>query len=138
MKKYIVFSIITFLLSGCFSVETDNPNKAWKYWSGSEPPENIEMIKGEYYQSPHFTLEYELILKFRTDKKWFDEFVDYNSLIVDTIRHDWTRWTDLPSWFDPDKNFDKYSADPTDDFERSRYFFNPENGEAYIYETVGM
>lgn len=138
MTKITILCFISFLLTACFSVETDQPKKAWKYWSGSEPPENVQMIKGEYYQSPHFTLEYELFLKFKTNKKWLDEFITYNNLTIDTIGNDWARRTALPNWFKPDRSFVKYSSDPADNFERSRYFFNPNNGEAYIFETVGM
>lgn len=134
----MLLALTSILLVGCFPVETDDPNKAWEYWSGSEAPEGIELIKGEYYQSPHFSLEYELMLKFKSDKQWFVEFAAYNHLELDTIRHDWARWSDLPAWFKPSREFEKYSTDPTDDFERSRYFFNPNNGETYIYETVGM
>lgn len=138
MKTYITIGILSILLVGCFSVKTDNPEKAWKYWAGGDVPDHIELIKGEYYQSPHFSLEYELFLKFKTDKKWFGQFVAYNKLELDTTGKDWTLWTKLPEWFKPDGDHQKYSFDQTNDFERSRYFFNSKTGETYIYETVGM
>jgi len=125
-------------LVSCFPVETKNAEKAYKYWSRSEIPNEIELIKGEYYQSPHFSLEYELFLKFKSDKKWFDKFVKYNGLEIDTIRNDWKNWTELPEWFEPDQNFLIYAKDQTNEFERSRYLRNPETGISYIYETVGM
>ena len=126
------------LLASCFVTETDNPEKAYKYWSGSEPPKEIKLIKGRYYQSPHFTLEYEFFLKFKSDKEWFEEFVSYNQLEIDTINHDWTRFTVLPEWFKPDDRSIIYTRDQNDEFERSRYMINPENGICYIYETLGM
>ncbi|MBD81555.1 MAG: hypothetical protein CL840_21735 [Crocinitomicaceae bacterium] len=138
LKRFGIIGFLSILIVGCFPVRTDNPDKAWKYWSGSEPPAEVELIKGEYYQSPHFSLEYELFLKFKTNKEWFIEFVTYNNLRIDTIGNDWTRWTELPIWFNPNQDFIKYSADQADEFERSRYFFNPETSETYIYETVGM
>ncbi len=137
IKKISLFGIV-FLLVGCFSTETKNPEKAYKYWARSGPPKEIELIKGEYYQSPHFTLEYELFLKFKSDKKWFDEFVEYNKLEIDTIGNDWKSWTELPEWFKPDQNYLIYAKNQTDEFERSRYLRNPKTGISYIYETVGM
>ena len=137
MKKTLLFGLLT-LLVGCFPIETKNAEKAYEYWSGSEPPQEIELINGEYYQSPHFTLEYELFLKFKSDRKWFSEFVEYNGLEIDTVRNDWTQWTELPGWFKTDGNYLIYSKDQTNEFERSRYFRNPITGVCYIYETVGM
>jgi hypothetical protein len=137
MKKIILFSLLILLVS-CLPIETKNAEKAYKYWSGSEPPKQIELIKGEYYQSPHFTLEYELFLKFKSDKKWFNEFVEYNGLEIDTIKNKWSQWTKLPNWFVTDKNFLIYAKNQDNEFERSRYFINPTTGICYIYETVGM
>ncbi|KZS39499.1 hypothetical protein AWE51_25800 [Aquimarina aggregata] len=138
MIKKITLIGFVFLLVSCFPVETKNAEKAYKYWSRSEIPNEIELIKGEYYQSPHFSLEYELFLKFKSDKKWFEKFVKYNGLEIDTIRNDWKNWTELPEWFEPDQNFLIYAKDQTNEFERSRYLRNPETGISYIYETVGM
>ena len=137
MKKIVIFSLFTLLVS-CFATETKNPEKAYKYWSGTESPKEIKLIKGEYYKSPHFFLEYELFLKFKSDKKWFDEFVESNELEIDTTQNDWSEWIELPIWFKIDINYVMYSKNQNDEFERSRYFINPENGMCYIYETVGM
>lgn len=137
IKKISLIGIL-FLLIGCFSTETKDAKKAYEYWSGNEPPKEIELIEGEYYQSPHFTLEYELFLKFKSDKKWFEEFVEYNRLEIDTIGNDWKAWTELPKWFNPDQNFLIYAKDQSNEFERSRYLRHPETGISYIYETVGM
>ncbi|WP_103070134.1 hypothetical protein [Aquimarina sediminis] len=137
IKKIILFGLLLLLVS-CFPVETKNAEKAYKYWSKGEPPKEIKLINGEYYQSPHFSLEYELFLKFKSDKKWFNEFIEYNKLEIDTMRNDWARWTELPKWFKTDSNYLIYAKNQTDEFERSRYFINPKTGICYIYESTGM
>lgn len=137
IKKIVIVGFILLFVS-CFSTETKDAKKAYKYWSGEEPPKEIELINGEYYQSPHFTLEYELFLKFKSDKKWFDEFVDYNRLEIDTVGNDWKIWTELPKWFKPDENSLIYAKDQNNEFERSRYIRNNKTGISYIYDTVGM
>lgn len=127
---------LAILFIGCFSINTSNPEKAYKYWAGVESPEDIEIINGEYYQSPHFSLEYEFFLKFKPTKKWWDEFVDYNDLEIDNQNEDWSAYTKSPKWFKPFNNYSVYSKN--DNFDRSRYFIEPKSGICYIYETVGM
>lgn len=136
--KHITLIGCTFLLVCCFPIETKNPKKAFQYWSRSEVPNEIELIKGQYYQSPHFSLEYELFLKFKSDNTWFNDFVEYNALEIDTVGNDWKRWTKLPNWFNPNQEFLIYTKDQNDEFECSRYFRNPKTGINYIYETLGM
>ncbi|ULC58545.1 hypothetical protein MBM09_11510 [Flaviramulus sp. BrNp1-15] len=119
-------------------MKTKNAKKAFKYWSGNEPPEEIELIEGEYYQSPHFSLEYELFLKLKSNNRWFFEFVEYNKLEIDTINNDWSQWTTLPNWFKTDESYIIYAKDQNNEFDSSRYFINPESGICYIYESVGM
>jgi hypothetical protein len=136
-KKISLIGIV-FLLVGCFLTETKNAEKAYKYWSGNQPPKEIELIKGEYYQSPHFIREYELFLKFKSYKTWFDEFIEYNGLQVDTVGNELQGWTKLPEWFKPNQNYLIYAKDQTDKFGRSRYLRNPKTGISYIYETLGM
>ncbi len=80
---------LTFLLTSCSKIETTDAKEVYQYWSGTELPKEIQLIKGAYYQSPHFSLEYELFLKFKTDENWFDEFVEYNELEIDTVNNDW-------------------------------------------------
>ena len=133
----MISSLLTLFVS-CFPIETNNAEKAYEYWSGSKPPTEIELMKGEYYQSPHFSLEYELFLKFKSDEKWFNEFAEYNALEIDSVGNDWSRRTELPEWFKLDENYLIYTRNQTDENELSRYFTNPATGICYIYETVGM
>lgn len=122
----------------CLSIETNNAEKAYKHWSKSEVPDQIELIKGQYYQSPHFSLEYELFLKFKAEDEWFNSFLEHNQLEKDTIKNEWSLWTDLPEWFQIDEGFEIYAKNQSDVFERSRYMRNPKTGICYIYETLGM
>lgn len=138
LQKILLLSNLIFFLSGCSSIKTQDAEETYKYWSGNKPPKEIQLINGQYYQSPHFSLEYEMFLKFKSEPNWFQEFIKQNKLEIDTTKHDWTRWTKLPEWFKPDENYLIYAKDQNNEFDRSRYFTNPENGICYIYETVGM
>jgi hypothetical protein len=123
-------------LVSCIPVETTNPEKAYTYWAGTEPPTEIEIINAQYYQSPHFTLEYEFYLKFKPTLKWITEFIEQNGLELDKQNSDWSMWADLPEWFVPEADCLIYKK--RDKNHRSRYFVNPKNGVCYIYDTVGM
>ena len=127
---------VALFITGCFSASTSDPEEAFRYWSGTDVPDNIQVINGQYYQSPHFTLEYELFLELRITEDWWAEFVATNGLERDHQNYDWQRWTELPDWFRPDKSFVMYSKNEKGD--RSRYLFNPLVKTFYVYETVGM
>lgn len=127
---------VAVLMISCFPVETKNAKKAYEYWSGEKPPVDIEIINGAYYQSPHFTLEYEFFLKFKPTIEWREAFLDYNELEIDTLNEETIRFIKSPKWFLPNYKFKTYSKNEA--FDRSRYFVNQESGVCYIYETVGM
>jgi hypothetical protein len=136
MKNQTILIYLMFLFTSCFSDSSSDPEEAFQYWAGTNPPKEIEVLNGQYYQSPHFSLEYELFLKFKTTEKWWTEFISENKLELDQQNEGWKRLADLPEWFAPGSNFLVYSKN--DQFDRSRYFFDSKNGICYIYETVGM
>ena len=138
MRKIFILSIILTFISCEGFIRTNDPVESYKYWAGDEPPKEINLINGEYLQTPHFTLEYQLFLQFKSNGDWFNEFIKYNNLKIDTINNDWKSGLELPKWFNPSKDFIKYSRNQHDEFDRSRYFVNPKNGMCYIFETFGM
>lgn len=131
----LIFKISVFIvlasLSSCIPIDTDNPNKAFKYWAGFSPPEKFKVIKGEYYQSPHFTLEYTAIFKLHPNYEWWSKLVKQNMLSRDNTK--WNRPSDLPDWFRPSEKSIMYSNH--DEFDDSRYFEESETGVIYIYEV---
>lgn len=133
--RIICFGMLIFL-TNCLPIETKNGNKAYEYWSGEEPPKEIEIIEGEYYQSPHFTLEFEFFLKFKPNEEWHLEFLKQNKFEKDTLNGGSLRLTKPPEWFLTDHNFEVYSKN--DEYDRSRYFVNRKNGLCYLYVTIGM
>ena len=117
-------------------VETSDPEKVYKYWLGQNSPDEIELIKGYYYQSPHFTLEYELFLKFKTTDTWWDAFITQNGLELDRQPSDWKMYTEAPDWFQPGGHSVMYSKN--DEYDRSRYLIDRSTGICYVFETLGM
>jgi hypothetical protein len=115
----------------CCSKKTNDANEAFKYWSGSDASADVELLNGEYYESPHFTKEYIMYLKFKPTKQWWLEYLKYNSITID--KKAWTIPDDAPTWFNPSENSLRYWR--KDDFDQgSRYFFDTTTGISYIYE----
>lgn len=118
-------------LTSCSEIRTTDPEQVYKYWSGSTAPTEIELLKGQYWQSAHWTGEYIMFLKIRSTEKWWTEFINQNQLQKDN--ESWTKPTDAPNWFNPTDQMIKYSSG--EDFDQgSRYFIDTLTNESYIYE----
>ena len=85
-----------------FRNQTSDAKETFKYWAGTNPPADIELLNGQYWQSGHWTKEYIMYLKLKPSKTWWDDFVKQNSLTVDTTK--WSKPDDAPNWFEPTKN----------------------------------
>lgn len=111
--------------------KTSDAKETYKYWAGTNPPSDIELMKGQYWQSAHWTKEYIMYLKFKPTEEWWTEFLKQNYISPD--KDNWTLPSDVPTWFKPTDNSIRYSGG--DDFDQgSRYFRDTITGICYIYE----
>lgn len=131
MKNQILAIILLLLFSSCTEINTTKPTEVYKNWTDSNPPKNLQLINGKYWQSANWSKEYIMTLKIKPTKKWWYEFVSQNQLELDTTK--WIKPNDLPKWFKPSVNSIMYKM--SGDFDQgSRYFFENKSGECYIYE----
>nr|WP_321226384.1 hypothetical protein [uncultured Psychroserpens sp.] len=139
MKKVVFLFCSFILLVSCFSHSSSDAENTFRYWTKSNNlPKDIKILYGEYYQSPHFTLEYEVFLKFKPTKEWWYTFKKQNNLVVIKTSDDsWSSFTNELDWFTPDHNFMVYAASDYE-WNPSRYFIDYEKGICYVYETLGM
>ena len=99
--------LLTFVaLTGCFEKNTKNPIEAYKYWAGEEPPKDIQVLNGQYWESAHWTKEYTIYLELQATPYWFTQLIEQNNLKPDTIYH---IPNDAPRWFKPSKNMKVWS-----------------------------
>jgi len=124
----ILLAILT--LPSCMETTTSDAKEAYKYWAGAEAPADLELLNGQYWQSPHFTKEYIMYLKLKPTKEWWDAFLKQNSIPVDTSS--WAAPTDAPVWFKPSSNSVRYGGGDFD--QGSRYFRDSVTGVSYMYE----
>jgi len=131
IKTTFLLLLTIFLLTSCSEKKTENPEETYKYWAGTNPPTNLELLNGEYWQSAHWTKEYIMYLKFKPTKDWWEDFLKQNFITID--KQDWTMPSDAPSWFNPSVNSVRYGG--SGDFDQgSRYFYDATTGISYIYE----
>lgn len=131
-KKTYIFVLIVFLifLTGCFQINTDNPEKAFQYWTRI-PLSNkeVKVLKGKYWQSGHLSLEYEAYLQLVASKEWRDELIQLNNLTTDTA--EWYCPEDVPNWFFPPDRFIQYKSLHNSQL---RFWIQQRGDTVYIYD----
>lgn len=126
----IVLLLTIFTFTSCTEIKTSNAIDTYKYWAGTKPPADLELLNGQYWQSSHWTMEFILYLRFKSTKKWWNEFKKQNSISLDN--GNWTVPDDAPTWFKSSNNFVRYRNDG--DFDQgSRFFYDSLSGLCYIY-----
>ena len=55
---FITLLLTIFVLTSCMETKTSDAKDTYKYWAGTNPPSDIELMKGQYWQSAHWTKEY--------------------------------------------------------------------------------
>lgn len=130
MRLFTTIILISVLLTSCSQIRTDDPIDSYEYWAGTIPTDDVKVLKGQYWQSGHWTKEYILYLKIKPTDRWWDEFVEQNQLQVDNEA--WSTPSGSPTWFQLTDKIETYK--PADDFSDSRYFRDKVTGECYLYE----
>jgi len=132
LKIFIFALLTTILLISCSEIKTTNSQETYKYWTGTNPPADIEVFNGQYWRSAHWALEYIMYLEFKPTEAWWNEFLKQNNIVED--KNEWKRiLTDAPDWFKPSDSFVRYCIES--DFDQgSRYFRDKLTGICYIYE----
>ena len=116
------------------------PEEVYSHWTNGAEPDGLELLKGEYWQSGHWTKEYVMYLKAKPTKDWWHKYKEINGFEgrrIDEIdvskseifKIDAPDWLEKPDWFSPDSKSEVYGQ-----FGGSKYFWNAEDGILYIYE----
>jgi hypothetical protein len=128
--KFILPLIIFFCLASCLEKETTNPEEVYKYWSGNNPEKDMKIIHGKYWQSAHWTREYEMYLELVGSPLWLEEFIKQNKLKTANSTIDLP--DDAPSWFNPKLGLKAYIPDGFS--QGSIYFVDLKTGYLLCYE----
>lgn len=138
-KKIIFYCIILLFLCNCSEKNTENKDEIFELWTSQKAPENISVIKGKYWESAHWSKEYEIFIQIRSDKKWWNEFKNINNLeqyktnFNEEIENNFytnpqKRIIEQPNWFIPNKKSEIYIKGS------SEYFWDPKSETIFIHE----
>lgn len=98
--KPISILCIAVVLSSCWATKTDDADKAFSYWARQSPDhKKVTPIRGQYWQSPHFTLEYVAYLQLVIEPEWKKELLELNEMYTDSTK--FYRTENTPVWFLP-------------------------------------
>ncbi|MFT3911656.1 MAG: hypothetical protein QM737_19695 [Ferruginibacter sp.] len=135
MKQFpnIIFVLLFFFIisiPSCTVKKTENPAIAYKYWSGSKAPKEIELIHARYWESSHWSKEYIMYMELKAPTHWIQEYIEQNKLIK--AGNAKITANDIPAWFNPSAKSKIYTmADSTN---RSVYYYDSLNHKLLIYE----
>ena len=94
-------------------------NEVYLHWAGTNPPVELHVEKGQYWQSGHFSNEYIMYLKLKPTSEWWQLFIKQNKL--EAKNDAWYQHEDTPAWFTPSMHSLQYGTES--DFDQgSRYF----------------
>lgn len=128
MKRYTFIAYLVLLfLSSCAEIDTDNAEKTYSYWADGAPPKDVQVLHGKYWQSGHWTKEYEVYLHMNVSSQWWREFVEQNNLQPGV--YTWIRDNKTPKWFNPSKNSIQFNSGSS-----SQYFWDSVTHECYLHE----
>ncbi len=131
--KFLISFLILFLVTSCKEINTTNPEKAYQFWIKSNPNDKLNIIRGQYWQSSHWSLEYKLYLEISENVNWWRKFKEDNNLIIDSTEINENDFWEKPHWFNPPKKSIKYKENSEFD-QGTRYFEDTLNNKIFIYE----
>ena len=137
--KYIFLLFFTVILTSCMEINSENPKEIFELWTGNELPKEIKLVNGKYWQSAHWTKEYEVYAEIKSTETWWNDFKNNNELnnfkssLNNDIEEKFFKNKNeeiikQPNWFKPEKNSEIYIKGS------SEYFCNPKTKILFIHE----
>ena len=137
--KYIFLLFFTVILTSCMEINSENPKEIFELWTGNELPKEIKLVNGKYWQSAHWTKEYEVYAEIKSTEPWWNDFKNNNELnnFKSSLNNDIEEkffknkneeLIKKPNWFKPEKNSEIYIKGS------SEYFWNPKTKILFIHE----
>ena len=137
--KYIFLLFFTVILTSCMEINSENPKEIFELWTGNELPKEIKLVNGKYWQSAHWSKEYEVYAEIKSTETWWNDFKNNNELnnFKSSLNNDIEEkffknkneeLIKQPNWFKPEKNYEIYIKGS------SEYFWNPKTKILFIHE----
>ena len=124
--KHILYLVLILTLASCMERNTTDPQKAYQYWQGQPASRGLELIHAKYWQSAHWTKEYEIFFEMKASQDWRDAVFKHNNFYRDSV---YIMPADAPSWFAPGRHMKIWKLN-----EESFYLEDTTTGRLLVYE----
>ena len=133
MKTITFFFLCCVLTSlcGCFEKNTSDPTETYTFWAGETPPKEVKIIHGKYWQSAHWSKEYEMYLELEASLIWRIQFVNQNQLVQTNAVEEIP--SNAPGWFKPNSKSRIWTKASSP--QPAYYYEDTINGKFYMYEV---
>lgn len=102
--------------------------QAYEAWAGEKPPQTVQVLKGQYWESAHWSKEFILYLKLNASNEWWNKLIEENRL----TRNDALGLpSSRPNWFKPSEHVSIYGTGR--EFDESRFIRDNSTGHFYVY-----
>jgi hypothetical protein len=71
---------------------------------------DVHVVQGRYWESPHFTKEFELYLEIYAPRNWTDALIRQNHLQPGSEKMN--VFVDAPEWFKPEGKMEQFIDEP--------------------------
>ncbi|WP_262152465.1 hypothetical protein [Chryseobacterium foetidum] len=119
-------------------IETDDKEQIFYLWTNSDLPNDVKTINAKYWESGHWSKEYEIYIHLKPSEKWWTDFKKINNLnsskanfsaeINSKLKSDFKSILTIPKWFKPTVNSTVYQK------ENSEYYWNEKTHDLFIHE----
>ena len=137
--KYIFLLFFTALLTSCMEINSENPKEIFELWTGHQQPKEITLVNGKYWQSAHWTKEYEIYAEIKSTETWWNDFKinnqlsDFKSSFNNEIQEKFYKNKNeeiikQPNWFNPEKSSEIFIKGS------SEFFWNSKTKTLFVHE----
>lgn len=98
MNRIILYLVILVAISSCMEKNTNNPERAYRYWLGEAPPKEVKVLKAKYWERAHWSKEYEVFIELKASAEWRAAVINQNNFRQDSV---YDVPGGAPSWFVP-------------------------------------
>lgn len=126
-----VILLATTLLMSCREQRSVDPVDAYTMWAGQKPDSTVTVLHGQYWQSGHWSLEYEVYLEMKVSAAWREAFFEQNQFELSRNRH---LPANAPAWFKPTARY-RYRESATSAY-GACCFDDPDTGRLFFFDMV--
>jgi len=137
LKNILSIFLLSVLMISC-GIETESKEQIFYLWTNSEPPKDVKTINGKYWESGHWSKEYEIYIHLKPSEIWWNNFKKINELDLNKIEFSeeinlklkpgFKKILVIANWFKPNKNSIIYQKG------ESEYYWNEQTQDLFIHE----